>query len=266
VAAAAVIALLAAGCFNPFDPRIASVRGATQKPPVPNSARGVVELFRWCWNNRAFNEYTEIFTEDFVFQYTNRDTAGNQRSEILNRDEELDIARNLFIEGTASEPPAKRINLQYTNTLIAFPDSRSGKAFPWHQEVSTLLTLEIDTDEQQFRITGRAVFFLVRGDSARIPEELRDRFGPDTTRWWIEGWTDETDDSPAALAPADPPPAGPGAAPAAAGAGRAAAGETAALPGAGHVSPPSGRPAGAERVAAPFALSWHRLKRAYLGR
>jgi hypothetical protein len=31
----------------------------------------------------------------------------------------------------------------------------------------------------------------VRGDSARIPQVLRDRgYGPDSTRWWIDRWED----------------------------------------------------------------------------
>jgi hypothetical protein len=231
-------ALLHSGCFNPFDPRIAADRGTTQKPPVPNSARGVVELFQWCWNNRAYQEYTEIFTEDFKFEYTNRDSAGNQRSEILTRDQELETANNLFVQGTATEPPAKRVNLTYTSTLIAFPDPRPGKAFPWHQQISAPLTLEIDTEDQQFRITGRAIFYLVRGDSAKIPEELRQRFPPDTSRWWIEKWEDETDESLAAYAILE-----------------SEGGE------------PAAAIVGASRAAnAPLDIAWFRLKLGYLRR
>jgi|GEM_PF-3042818 len=277
-AALAAAAVLAAGCFNPFDPRIASVRGATQARPVPGSARGVVELFQWCWNNRAYTEYTEIFTEDFLFQYVNRDSAGNQRSEFLNRDQELDTARNLFVEGTATEPPATRINLTYTNTLLAFPDSRPGKAFPWHQEIGVNLTLEIATDEQEYRINGRAVFYLVRGDSARIPIELRPRFPADTSRWWIEFWTDETEESPvAANATGETLPLSVALERARALAARPGATVRATLSGVPPRAARGRRPlqaatvvprhaAGETAGAPPLEIGWARLKRAYLER
>ena len=56
---------LLCGCFNPFYPKIAAVRGKSEPPPVPSSATGVVDLFRWCWNHRAYQEYTEIFDANF---------------------------------------------------------------------------------------------------------------------------------------------------------------------------------------------------------
>ena len=38
-----------------------------------------------------------------------------------------------------------------------------------------------------------ALFFVVRGDSARIPKDMVDRgFGPDKNRWYIERWEDQT--------------------------------------------------------------------------
>lgn len=191
--AAALLALAAlAGCFNPFAPRVATVRGVSTPPPVPNSAVKVVELFAWCWNNRAYQEYSEIFTDDFRFQFSEVDTSGTGgRGEFLTREEELEVARHLFIEGTAAAPPATSITLDLDRNLIDEPDSRPGKHPKWHREISTNVTLRIQTD-QDYQVTGRARFFLVRGDSALIPEDLEDRFRPDSTRWWIERWEDET--------------------------------------------------------------------------
>lgn len=193
------LAALSQGCFNPFDPLTAARRGVSEPAPVPNTAQGVLDLFAWCWNQRAYEEYTEIFTEDFEFRFASADSAGNAyRDRALYRQDELDTARHLFVEGTATEPPATRIALIYQDrNFVPQRDSRPGKAFPWHQEIKRSVVLSIDTQDQQFRINGAARFFLVRGDSAKIPEEMLQRgFGPDVNRWYIERWEDETVGAP----------------------------------------------------------------------
>ena len=193
VLAALALVTTVTGCFNPFYPEIAKVRGKSEPAPVPSSATGVVDLFRWCWNNRAYQEYTEIYDANFRFQFSARDTAGETgRGEFLNREAELETARHLFVEGTATEPPAQSISLTLDQTLRDGPDSRQGKNPKWHREIQTDVQLLIKTDNQDFQVTGRATFFVVRGDSVTIPTELTDRFKPDSTRWWIERWEDET--------------------------------------------------------------------------
>jgi hypothetical protein len=200
--AALLVAGLASGCYNPFAPKIANTVGVSEVAPTPNTPRGVLDLFAWCWNNRAYDEYTEIFTDDFEFQFAATDSAGNAfRDRGLFRQDELDTARHLFIEGTANNPPAQKILLQFDRTFIPERDSRPGKEFPWHQEIKRNVVLSIDTGEQNFRITGAARFFVVRGDSADIPDELIQRgFKPDINRWYIERWEDETLETPALIA------------------------------------------------------------------
>jgi hypothetical protein len=204
---AILLAFGLAGCFNPFDPRISSQSGISEPAPIPNTASNILNLFAWCWNHRAIDEYSEVFTDDFEFQFAATDSAGNAfTGRALFRQEELDTARHLFVEGTATEPPASSINLILDKTFVAFPDSRPGKAYPWHQEIRTQVTLSIDAGEQQYRILGHARFFVTRGDSAKIPQELINRgFRPDINRWYIERWEDETVEGPggAALAPGD---------------------------------------------------------------
>ena len=41
----ALLLLGLAGCFNPFDPRIASTTSVYIPPPAPNSAQNVIRLF-----------------------------------------------------------------------------------------------------------------------------------------------------------------------------------------------------------------------------
>ena len=43
-------------------------------------------------------------------------------------------------------------------------------------------------------VNGNTTFYLVRGDSAQIPPDLKARgFVPDATRWYIERYEDKTD-------------------------------------------------------------------------
>ena len=183
------------GCLNPFAPRIAPTLGISEPPPVPNTPQNLLRLFEWCWNHRAISEYRELFSGDFQFVFALRDSAGNPvRDPPLTREQELDIAENLFVRGTATEPPANRIQLVFDANLIAHSDSRPGKNPIWHKEIGTQVNLSIDTDTENFRITGNARFFVVRGDSAVMPQELLDRGASrtDVNRWYIERWEDET--------------------------------------------------------------------------
>ncbi len=209
IACAGLVALLmlgVSGCFNPFDPRIAPTTGIYVPPPTPNSPQNVIRLFEWVWKNRDITVYKEILTDDFRFIFALGDSAGNLfREDPVTREMELNIARNLFVGG-GSAAPATSIVLVLDPTLRALPDSRPGKNPRWHNEIVTSVDLNIKTEDgAEYRIMGNARFFVVRGDSALIPKELG--VGPDSTRWYIDQWHDETLQGSAAMAP-DPAGAG----------------------------------------------------------
>ena len=201
--ASGLLTLGVVGCFNPFYPRIADTRAVTTPPPAPISPSGVLELFRWCWINRAISEYREIFTDDYSFQFSERDSAGNAfRDKPWRREDELAAAENIFTNGTATDPPATSITLDYTQSLIPVLDGRDGKAYPWHQQIRSQVLLRVNRGENGFEVKGAALFYVVRGDSAKLPEELVNRgFQPDSNRWYIERWVDETlqDQTPGAF-------------------------------------------------------------------
>lgn len=193
-AAALAIALGASGCFNPFAPQMAATRGISTPPPVPNTPQNVLRLFEWCWNNRAINEYSEIFTADYVFQFAATDSNGNRyRDAPWTREDEIISATHLFVGGSPTEPPARDCHLDLGTNLIVQDNNAKGVDPRWHKMIAPTVTLMIDTDQQSFRINGVARFFVVRGDSAEIPQELKDAgFAPDSNRWYIERWEDET--------------------------------------------------------------------------
>lgn len=203
-------AVLSAGCFNPFAPRLAGTAGISEPPPRPSSAVNVLRLFEWCWDHQRIDEYREIFTADYQFQFALVDSAGNpSRRPPLNREEDLETATNLFVRGTATEPPANRITLDFDNDLRALPDLRRGKDPRFHKEIVTTVLLRIYTDNVDYEVKGHARFFMVRGDSALIPQELVEiGFTPDSTRWYIERWEDETIEQSAPSARAFQPPPG----------------------------------------------------------
>jgi hypothetical protein len=197
------LALLAflAGCFNPFSPEVLNQR-VTSAAPTPNSPQNAVKLFEWCWVNRGVDEYRELFTDDYVFISAGTDSAGNPSRDIqARRDDEVQTAENMFI-GSADRPPAEQITLLFDKSLIAFPDTRPGKNPWWHKQIRTSVDLKVRIDSgNSVEVTGNVLFFLTRGDSAAIPQELITRgLKPakgDTTssqalRWWIDRWEDET--------------------------------------------------------------------------
>lgn len=199
-AALAALALVAAlaGCYNPFSPRIAPVLGNSKPAPAPSSPTNLMRLFEWCYNNQAIAEYREIFTDDYRFYFSPLDSAGEDwRGQPYTREDEMISATNLFVGGSATEPPASSIRLALDRNFFIFPDPDYTAWDPtgtWHKNIRTTVTLVIGTEDgSSTEITGHANFYMVRGDSAVIPEELRNRgFGPDPNRWYIRRWNDET--------------------------------------------------------------------------
>jgi hypothetical protein len=163
--------------------------------PSPTSPQNAVKLFEWCWVNRGVDEYKELFTADYVFLSAGTDSAGNQTREIqARRDDEIQTAQNMFI-GSADRPPAASIRLNFDKNLVPQRDPR-GAAYPdsLYKSIRTSVDLVVDIgDGTTLEVTGHALFFLVRGDTALIPDDLKALgFKKDRSRWWISRWEDET--------------------------------------------------------------------------
>jgi hypothetical protein len=189
----AVIALLALGCSSSdrsgtFSRRFGVPPPTTQAPPA-DSPGGAVKLLQWCWESRDLAHYREVFSDDFRFAFALADSVGNPYwGNPWTREDELLSVEHIFDASSS-------ITLVFDGDLVPQPDFRVGKSYPWHQQVHVQnLTLTIyKKDGSAYRITGGALFYIVRGDSAVIPEDLIDRgFGPDMNRWYIERWEDRT--------------------------------------------------------------------------
>lgn len=186
---AGMLVPLVAGCAK----RTTQPATIREVAPEPNSPATALRLLEWCWNRRDADLYSTILTEDFQFVFASTDSAGTDyRALPWIREDELTSSRHLF-DGGGTHPPAQSIRLLFDSILAPLPDSRAGKDPKWHQEIDTDFTLTVRiNDGSGYEAWGRAKFFVVRGDSAAIPPELQSRFPPDSARWWIERWEDQT--------------------------------------------------------------------------
>ncbi|MGH7731581.1 MAG: hypothetical protein ACRENJ_10080 [Candidatus Eiseniibacteriota bacterium] len=215
-----LVALHVAGCSG--DGSLARlINPHTPKPTPgfsPDSPANVLRLLEWSYNHRSLPHLRELFSDDFRFFCSPVDSAGVPwRSQPFRREDELISATHLFAGG-GGEPPATIIQLSFDRSFLVQPDpyyvtfpppnetvlrDPSGR---WHKSIRTTVTLQIATDDgNSLEISGHATFYFVRGDSALIPQELIDRgFRPDSTRWWIRRWDDETAEEGAGSARARP--------------------------------------------------------------
>jgi hypothetical protein len=186
---AAVLALVLFGCS--VEHRVTGPLPWQPQPPVADSPTNAIRLFEWGWNHRGLGVFENLLTDDFRFVFALGDSAGNAfRDDPFGREDMLVCLERLFTGG-GSMPPATRIHLVLDPTLHALPDSRPGRNPGWHKEIVTSVDLAIMTEDgAEYRIMGNARFFVVRGDSALIPQELG--LAPDSTRWFIQQWNDET--------------------------------------------------------------------------
>lgn len=192
------------GCFNPFRPLIGGGVGNSTPPPIPNSATNVLRLLEWCYNNRAIEEYREVFADDYRFVYSALDTNGNAYRDVpWTREDELISTEKLFLGGDVTQPAATSISLIFDRNFNVTGDVRDDgitRSPLVHKSINTSVTLTIRTsDGSAIEVQGKALFFLVRGDSAAIPSDLS--FGQNPNRWYIERWEDQTAQGSSALAP-----------------------------------------------------------------
>lgn len=178
--------------------------------PRPDSPSGALRLLEWIHVDKSVEAYRLFLADDFRFVCGANDSSGADwrgNGSSWTREDELLFATHLFVGGGA-EPPANVIQLNLDRSFFILPDP----VFPWdpsgrwHKHIRSALTLAIVTaDGGTTEIAGHGNFFLVRGDSAAIPEELRLRgIGPDSTRWYLRRWEDETDPSGSPVLAAQP--------------------------------------------------------------
>lgn len=203
----ALVLLLAAlpGCGS----RVIDLRDPADPDPVPapSSPTAAVLRLQWAWNRRDPEPLRDLIASDYRYFGSPPDSGSG--FEIFRRSE-LAFATNLFVTGTANLPPATAVTFLLASPITEAPSPIPGQDPRWHREIASGLHVGVRVPAGDYRVIGKARFGLVRGDSARIPQELLDRgFVPDSTRWWIERWAEEESvPPPGSRAAAEPAAAG----------------------------------------------------------
>lgn len=176
-------ALAGCGKDSPAKP-VASV-------PRDLSPSGVVRAYEFAINNKDTALLDSLFAEDYEFDFGADSLATPADSIWLLPDESA--TNYAMLHGTPSVPPLQRIPLDLDRNLTPFPDTRPGFDPRFHQTIRTTMNLNAETgDGSTYEISDLLLFYVVRGDSARIPPG---RGTPDSSRWWIQRIDDETNAS-----------------------------------------------------------------------
>ena len=181
-----------AGCDQSTEPWGSAVKA--DSPPGNTTPELTVRSVAWSWNHKEVAAYGHLFTDDYRFAFSALDPAGDAyRGDLWTREDELIFATHLFQGGSPTEPAALSISLSLGGNLLPEIDPRPGKQDRMHKKINTTVTLVVVTADKQINVNGPLSFYFVRGDVAAIPKELKDQgFGPDSTRWYIERWEDNT--------------------------------------------------------------------------
>ena len=158
------------------------------EPPAASSPAGAVQRFAWGFDHKDVEVVRGLLSDDFLFITAGTDSAGNPSR--------APYDRSWFLVALAAlRDSSSTVSFIVDQNLMPFPDSRVGKNPAFHKQVRSWVHVSVrfKAPDGSVDITGNLLFFLTRGDSAAIPQELIDRgVKPDPTRWWLDRMEDET--------------------------------------------------------------------------
>lgn len=202
IVAAVFLAVLAgawAGCSD-SPGRLRVVGPLPPSSPSADSPENALRLLEWCWNHLDTTAYRTLFTDDYRFAFGTLDPGGAPyRDTPFTREDELAALACLANGGALS------IDVLLDRNLRVSDDPRYPGSGRWKKLIRTVASIRlVDASGSQADVTGYANFFVVRGDSAWIPADLEARgIRPDSTRWYLARWEDDTFPPGARAAPVE---------------------------------------------------------------
>jgi hypothetical protein len=160
---------------------------------LPRSPEQLIRAVEWSYDNRSAAAYRTLFTADFLLICADTDSAGNPyRATPWTREDELRFFSDLV--AAKRTPPLRELSLDF-GPLVVGDDIRPGYYDPSvRKTVTTSFTLRFAEGSDPVRtLTGQLQFFVVRGDSAALPQDLTGSgTSPDSRVWYIQRWEDVT--------------------------------------------------------------------------
>lgn len=202
-AAGLLLGLVAGGCDGGYVNRLNEpvhlpepIDMVLPGPPAPTSPENLMRGLEWTYDFRGLFVYEHLLTDDFLWRCSPNDTAGAAFRTPWTRSDELAFAKNLFLGGGPDQPAAVGMALTLAPSLEVLPDPDFATWDPlgrWHKRIRTPVELKATlADQSSIEILAFAVFSVVRGDSAMIPEGLSRGTLPDSSRWFIRRWEEES--------------------------------------------------------------------------
>lgn len=152
---------------------------------APATPVALIDTLEAAWRSMQIETYTQLFDSAYVFRRAPNDTGPWRQ---IHREPEL-MAADAIFNGAPGRPRATAIELERVADLAEGPDPRPGKNSRWHRLVTASYDLTVQSPERILHASSVVSFFVVRGDSARIPFDLEELgVRPDSTRWYVERW------------------------------------------------------------------------------
>ena len=155
--------MIAAGCKNPFSPTYDTSEGnASSAISDLKTIDGIFKNFQYAYTFKDTTIYGQLISQDFIFTYRDYDLNYDVS---WGRDEEMKTTYGLFQN-------SQRLDLIWNNIYLSSEDSLTATIVRGFNLTVTLSSIDI------LRVDGRVNLSL--------------RKNPDTKKWIITHWTDES--------------------------------------------------------------------------
>jgi hypothetical protein len=163
-----------------------SVQGRTSTPETSLES----------WRRDFLGQLRTRTTDDFIFHFETGDPAANAAPAGMFLREDLLQAVEHLLHGGGASFSAERVRFDLGGNAVVQPDPGAGDPRLHRVAHVPLRAIVRETGPGGVRertVEGFALFHLVRGDGALIPNDLvQQGYKPDSTTWWLRGWEDET--------------------------------------------------------------------------
>lgn len=189
----AVLVFVLSACVA--APALAAAPRRDAKPPLrPVSPQNTVRCLADAYEHMSLDEFSSLLSADYVFHFSTGDSTGRGFLNGFDREHEIGSAKGLFNLYPGTEDSPNRVVSIRTSAgrLEESPDPEHPDSIS-HYRVVVARNFGIDMktagNEEMQSLAATEVFYLVRGDVARLVEGQVPLAG----RWYIRRWMEDVD-------------------------------------------------------------------------